>query len=86
MTAVPTRRELFAALDDPDPNNPLSVAIALATERYASELNEQARRAGEVPNPVLLTLPDTETEAFALEVFMEQLSRMGLRVVLHRTD
>lgn len=82
MTAVPTRLELLAALDDPDPSNKLSIAISLATERLVAAMNEQARRAGQIPDPVVLPLPDTEIEAFALEVFMEEITRMGVRVVL----
>ena len=82
MTAVPSRSELIAALNDPDPNNPLSGAIAHAIERYTAALSEQTQRAGQFLETLVLRPPDTEIEAFALEVFLEQIAQMGIRVVL----
>jgi len=80
MHHVPTRAELLAALDDPNPDNPLAVAIGNVLASYAIELNQQADRAGASPNPLVLPTPQTEIEAFALELFTEEMRGAGIRV------
>lgn len=86
MTRVPpSRAELIAALDDPNPDNPLATAIAAVIASYANELNQQASRAGVMPNLVILPMPQTELEAFALELFTEEIRSLGIRIKL-KTD
>lgn len=86
MTRVPpSRAELIAALDDPNPDNPLATAIAAVIASYANELNQQASRAGAIPKPVILPMPQTEIEAFALELFSEEIRGMGIHITL-KTD
>mgnify|MGYP001205392380 CR=1 FL=1 len=80
MTAIPSRQDLLAALDDPDPVNPLALQIAAALDSYGAALNEQARRAGAVPETLVLATPTTEIEAFAFELFTSQITNLGVRV------
>lgn len=83
MTRVPpTRAELLAALEDHNVDNPLAVAIAAIIASYANELNQQASRAGAIPNPVILPMPQTELEAFALELFTEEIRSVGIQIIL----
>lgn len=82
MKRIPTRVEMLAALDDPNPANPLAVAIADCIASYGAQLNEQARRAGEWPNPLKLQSPRTELESFALELFTAELAKSGIRVIV----
>lgn len=80
MTAIPSRQDLLAALDDPDPANPLTLQIAAALDSYGAALNEQARRAGAVPETLVLATPTTEIETFAFELFTSQITNLGVRV------
>lgn len=83
MTRVPpTRAELLAALEDHNVDNPLAVAISAVIASYANELNQQASRAGAIPNPVILPMPQTELEAFALELFSEEIRSVGIQISL----
>jgi hypothetical protein len=82
MPAQPTRAELLAALSDPDPANPLAVAVSQTLERYTKQLAEQAGRNGAWPNPLILPAPVSETEAFALELFMNEIAASGITVRL----
>lgn len=82
MPAQPTRAELLAALNDPDPANPLAVAIAQTLERYTQQLAKQAGRKGAWHNPLVVPAPATEIEAFALELFMKEMDASGIRVRL----
>jgi hypothetical protein len=82
MSAIPTRAEMFAAIRDANTDNPLAAAIAAAISAYGDALNEQAHRAGAIPDPIVLPKPTTEIEAFALELFVNELSMSGARVVV----
>jgi hypothetical protein len=86
MHHVPTRAELLAALDDPNPGNPLAVAIAETLAGYAKQLADQAKRAGAWPNPVVLPAPATELEVFALELFTEEIRGAGIRIAFAKTS
>ncbi len=80
MTAIPSRNDLIAAINDPDPANPLARQIEAAFTEFGEALNEQARRAHAVPTTLVLSVPRTEVEAFALELFTREIARMGVRV------
>jgi hypothetical protein len=80
MTAIPTRADMLAALADPDPANPLAAAIGAAIMAFGDALNTQVERAGAIPDAVILPAPSTEIEAFALELFIRELSGTGIRV------
>lgn len=82
--AVPTRAELLAAIDDPDPRNPMAIAIADVVARYADELSLQASLCNGMPNPLVLPAPSTEIEAFALELFAADIAALGIRIVFER--
>ena len=82
MHHVPTRAELLAALDDPSSGNPLTTAIAAVITFYQNALADQAARAGAFPNPLVLPVPQTELEAFALELFTEEMRSSGIRITL----
>lgn len=82
MTAIPSRAGLLAALEDPDPMNPLAAGIVAACDGYARSLEQQAIRVGRKPESIVLAKPVTEVEAFALELFMQQLGGSGIRVTL----
>jgi hypothetical protein len=77
---IPTRAEILAAMNDPDPANPLAAAIGAAIMAFGDALNAQVERAGAIPDPVVLPAPTTEIEAFALELFVQELSGTGIRV------
>ena len=81
MHAVPTRAELLAAVEDHDPGNSLGVEIAVAVASYANILGEQAE-CKKVVHTVVLPMPHTETEAFALELFSTELAAMGIHVII----
>jgi hypothetical protein len=80
MTAVPTRAEMLAALADPNQANPLAARIGAAITGYGDLLNEQARRAGAVPNPFVVVMPRTAVDVFALEAFTRELAASGIQV------
>jgi hypothetical protein len=80
MTAIPTRADMLAALADPDPANPLAAAIGAAIMAFGDALNTQVERAGAIPDAVILPAPSTEIEAFALDLFVQELSGTGIRV------
>ena len=80
MHHVPTRAELLAALDDPNADNPLAAAIAAAITSYGNALAGQVTRAGAFHNPLVLPMPQSELEAFALELFAEEIRGAGIRI------
>ncbi len=82
MPAQPTRAQLLAALNDPDPANPLAIAVSQTLECYTRQLAEQADRKGAWPNPLVIPAPATEIEAFALELFMKEMAASGITVRL----
>jgi hypothetical protein len=77
---IPTRAEMLVAMNAPDPANPLAAAIGAAIMAFGDALNTQVERAGAIPDPVVLPAPTTEIEAFALELFVQELSGTGIRV------
>jgi len=80
MPTQPTRTDLLAALNAPDPANPLAVAVSQALERYTKQLSEQTNRNGAWPTRFMLPAPATEIEAFALELFTKETVASGITV------
>lgn len=81
-TAIPTRAELAAALDDPDPANPLARALAAALEAYTAAFETSVSRAGGFKGAIVVPAPKTEVEAFALEILSREFSAVGIRIKL----
>jgi hypothetical protein len=80
LNRQPTPAELIAALNDPDPDNPLAAAIAETLARYTDHLSKQVLQDKAWPDLLLLPAPATEIEAFALELFTRDIAAVGVRV------
>jgi hypothetical protein len=71
MNKQPSRAEIIAALNDPNPN-PLADSIADAIAKYSRAFADEATRRGGLKH-IRLPAPTTEVEAVAFELFVEQI-------------
>jgi hypothetical protein len=83
---LPTRQQMIEAMADPNTANPLAAEIAAAITAYADDLANQAERQRAMPNPLLLSAPRTDVEAFALELFTKEITAAGIRVKIRNTS
>jgi hypothetical protein len=70
MTLPPSRAEILAALQDPNPH-PLADRVADALDALARSFSDEAARGGSLEH-IRLPAPTNEVEGVALELFMQQ--------------
>jgi hypothetical protein len=63
-----TERAALAALDDPDPANPIAVEIARLVTAYSDNFRRQVERLGYIPADILRVKPRWPIEAVAMRL------------------
>jgi len=81
MKHIPTRDELITAMNDPDATNPLAFEVATALVAITDQFAEQTDQQGQLPAPFIAAMPETEIQAYALELFTSEISRLGVKIV-----
>lgn len=66
-----TEEAVVAALQDPDPTNPVAVEVARLIERYTGNFQAHAEKLGRIPSDILLTKPRWPIEAVAMRLTTE---------------
>jgi hypothetical protein len=66
-----TEAEGTAALDDPDPRNPIAVEAARLMEGYSENFRAHVERLGYIPDSFLRLKPQTAIEAVAMRLTSE---------------
>ncbi len=70
-----TEAEVQAALDDPDPANPIACEVARLVEGYTANFAALAERLGRLPPSMLRLAPRWPIEAVAMRLMTETISR-----------
>jgi len=81
MKHIPTRNELMTAMNDPDATNPLAFEVASALVAFTDQFAEQTDQQGQLPAPFVVAMPETEIQAYALELFTKEITRLGVKVI-----
>jgi hypothetical protein len=63
--------EIMAALNDPDPGNPVAVEVARIIEGYTENFRAHVERLGYIPDTILHVKPQTPIEAVAMRLTTE---------------
>ena len=63
-----------AALNDPDPNNPVVIAIAARLEALTAILKETTERQQALPHEITIGRPATALDAVVIELFCKTLA------------
>jgi hypothetical protein len=66
-----TEAEVMAALNDPDPGNPIAVELARLIEGYTDNFRAHVERLGYFPSDILHVTPQTAIEAVAMRLTTE---------------
>lgn len=66
-----TEDAVLAALDDPDPANPIAVEIARLITAYANNFKNHVERLGYIPTDILRVKPRWPIEAVAMRLTTE---------------
>ena len=66
-----TEAETMAALNDPNPGNPIAVEVARLIEGYTENFRAHVERLGPIPASVLIAKPQTAIEAVAMRLTTE---------------
>ena len=66
-----TEDAVLAALDDPDPANPIAVEIARLITAYAANFENHVKRLGYIPAEILRVKPRWPIEAVAMRLTTE---------------
>ena len=66
-----TEAKVMAALDDPDPGNPIAVEVARLIEGYTENFRAHVERLGYIPDSFLRVKPQTAIEAVAMRLTTE---------------
>ena len=61
-------QSVVAALQDPDPTNPIAVEVARLIEGYTSNFHAEVRRLGRIPSDLLHIKPRWPIEAVAMRL------------------
>jgi hypothetical protein len=62
---------VVAALQDPDPANPIAVEVARLIAAYTNNFKRQVERLGRIPSDILLIKPRWPIEAVAMRLTTE---------------
>ena len=63
--------EVLAALDDPDPGNPIAGEVARLIAGYTENFRVHCERLGRIPADILHVAPATAIEAVAMRLTMQ---------------
>jgi hypothetical protein len=66
-----TEAEIMAALNNPDPANPIAVEVARLIEGYGENFRAHVERLGYIPESLLHAKPQTAIEAVAMRLTTE---------------
>jgi len=69
------RVAIQAALEDPDPRNPLAVAIARRIEAFASSMAQQVAAEGKWPKQLQVAEPETVLDEVAIQLAVKTISQ-----------
>lgn len=67
------RAAIDAALQDPDPNNPVARAVATRLTAFAQILAEATEKQGRVPDEITIGKPQTVLDEVAIDLFRRTL-------------
>jgi hypothetical protein len=67
--------EIMAALNDPDPRNPIAVEVARLIEGYTENFRAHVERLGYIPDSFLHVKPQTPIEAVAIRLTTEAIQQ-----------
>jgi hypothetical protein len=67
--------EIMAALNDPDPGNPIAIEVARLIEGYTENLRAHVERLGYSPQSFLRLKPQTAIEAVAMRLTSEAIQQ-----------
>jgi hypothetical protein len=66
-----TEAEVMAALNDPDPGNPIAVEVARLITGYSENFRAHVETLGRIPESFLRVKPQTAIEAVAMRLTTE---------------
>ncbi len=66
-----TEAEVMAALNDPNPGNPVAIEVARLIEGYTENFQAHVERLGYFPDSILHVKPGTAIEAIAMRLTTE---------------
>jgi hypothetical protein len=64
---------ITAALQDPDPANPIAIEVARLIDGYTSNFHAHVQRLGRIPSAILSTKPRWPIEAIAMHLTTEEI-------------
>lgn len=70
-----TEAEVMAALNDPDPANPIAVEVARLISGYVENFRAHVERLGYIPGTFLRLRPQTAIEAVAMRLTTETIQQ-----------
>jgi hypothetical protein len=70
-----TEAEIMAALNDPDPGNPIAVEVARLITGYAENFRAHVEQLGHIPDSFLRVKPRTAIEAVAVRLTTEAIQQ-----------
>lgn len=70
-----TEAEIMAALNDPDPGNPIAVEVARLIAGYSENFRAHVERLGHIPDSFLQVKPQTAIEAVAMRLTTEAIQQ-----------
>jgi hypothetical protein len=78
------RGAILAALDDPNPENPIAKAMAARIATFMDNLETQARRLGQIPPELLLVKPSTVYDDIVIRLCLQEVAeRFGQKIAIH---
>ncbi|HEX4228362.1 MAG TPA: hypothetical protein VHZ07_06810 [Bryobacteraceae bacterium] len=70
-----TEAEIAAAVNDPDPGNPIAVEVARLMAGYSENFRAHVERLGRIPDSFLHVKPQTAIEAVAMRLTAEAIQK-----------
>jgi hypothetical protein len=71
-----TEAEVMAALDDPNPANPIAVEISRLIAGYTENFRAHVERLGHIPDSFLRVKPQTAIEVVAMRLTTETIQQI----------
>jgi hypothetical protein len=63
-----TEAEVMAALNDPDPGNPIAIEVARLIQGYGENFRAHVEKSGRIPESFLRVKPQSAIEAVAMRL------------------
>lgn len=70
-----TEAEVMAALNDPDPGNPIAVEVVRLINGYGENFRAHVEQLGHIPDTILHVKPQTAIEAVAMRLTTETIQQ-----------